>query len=696
MKWRTFLPILILLLLGRAGSAQTESDTIVAFLIKSINQAPASIALSESLIQTKDSIETIIRESANDSLRAAGCLMLANFYLELVRDFRKAELFFDSVLVLASPYGTGQLITDAYWGKGNIHFDMGNYVKSINAYQAAYESLEISNEPPEQRNLGQARLLVNLGALFTLINDLEEGQSYYLRSVPKQEESHDSTSLAITYFNISYVFSDMKEWEKSLEYARKSLPYATKGYYHNIVNYCRVASLCMLLNKWQEAEEMLRKAERAFQTFDPNSKYQHLVKLVYFGTWGQYHAYHKNMPLADRMFTDAYVQATLQKDPYWVAVQARDLGLFYLSRGQDAKGKRFLTTALEVAQAFNYMPQVLTIFSDLSAAEKKQGNLEGALQYRDRQISYYDSLIRRQNQNRIMLNDARFQAERKQNEIIQLTKDNEIQRLKAKQNTTITYALACIMVMLAFSGSVVYRNLKHKQHLLEQQEQLQKQKINELENEKQLLASEAVIKGQEEERGRLAKDLHDGLGGLLSGVKYTLANMKSHVVLDADHALIFERSLDMLDHSIAELRRVAHNMMPEVLVKFGLAEAVKSYCESLDQSGVFKIDFQVLGDIDRLDSQQEILLYRIVQELLNNVARHASASHVLVQLARHGQQLAITVEDNGKGFNTGQVTQSAGAGWANIRSRIDYLKGKLDVQSTPGKGTSVHITIDHV
>ncbi len=692
MKWGMVL--MLLLFLGRMGFAQNESDTIVSFLIKSIKDAPASIALDKPLLKTKDSIENLIRQSANDSLRAAACLTLAHFYLQQVRDFNKAEIFYDSVLVLAAHYQTSQLITDAHWGKGNIHYDMGNYVKSINAYQAAYESLEISSEPPDTRKLLQARLLVNLGALYTLINELEEGQLYYLRSVPGQEQSHDSTSLAITYFNISYVFSDMKEWEKSLEYARKSLAYSTKDSYHNIVNYCRVAALCLQLNKRQEAEEMLHKAELSFQTFDTNSTYQHLVQLVYFGTWGQYYAYRKNIPWAQRMFTNAYVQATLQKDPYWVAVQARDLGLFYLSQGDAAQGKKFLTIALEVAQAFNYMPQVLTIFSDLSAAEKKQGNLNGALQYRDRQISYYDSLIRQQNQNRIMLNDARFQAERKQNEITQLTKDNEIQRLKARQNTTITYALAGIMVLLAFSGTVVYRNLKHKQHLLEQHEQIQKQKITELENEKQLLASEAVIKGQEDERGRLAKDLHDGLGGLLSGVKFSLANMKSNVVLDAEHALLFERSLNMLDHSIAELRRVAHNMMPEVLVKFGLDEAIKSYCEELDKSGVFKIDFQTLGNIGRFDSQQEILLYRIVQELLNNVARHASASHVLVQLARQGQQLAITVEDNGKGFDTNQVLHSAGAGWANIRSRIDYLKGKLDVQSTPGKGTSVYITID--
>jgi two-component system NarL family sensor kinase len=163
--------------------------------------------------------------------------------------------------------------------------------------------------------------------------------------------------------------------------------------------------------------------------------------------------------------------------------------------------------------------------------------------------------------------------------------------------------------------------------------------------------------------------------------------------LDADSALVFERSLDMLDHSISELRRVAHNMMPEVLVKFGLSEALKSYCASLSESQLFKNDFQSIDMENRLASNTEIFIYRIVQELLNNAAKHAKATQVLVQLARQNDEISITVEDDGVGFDTATIKNATGAGWANIQSRIEYLKGKLDVQSSAGKGTSVHIII---
>ncbi|NOS57127.1 MAG: hypothetical protein HOP37_12845 [Cyclobacteriaceae bacterium] len=133
--------------------------------------------------------------------------------------------------------------------------------------------------------------------------------------------------------------------------------------------------------------------------------------------------------------------------------------------------------------------------------------------------------------------------------------------------------------------------------------------------------------------------------------------------------------------------------MPEVLIRFGLSEALKSYCDHLAQSKIYTIDFQSINLTDRLQKNTEIFVYRIVQELLNNISKHAQATQVLVQLARQANELNITVEDNGIGMTSEEVNLSTGAGWINIRSRVEYLKGELDIQSSPGRGTSVHIII---
>ena len=152
-----------------------------------------------------------------------------------------------------------------------------------------------------------------------------------------------------------------------------------------------------------------------------------------------------------------------------------------------------------------------------------------------------------------------------------------------------------------------------------------------------------------------------------------------------------ERSLDMIDTSIKELRRVAHNMMPEMLIKFGLDEALKEYTNSIAATKLLTVKYQSFGMQERLENSSEIIIYRIVQELLNNVLKHASASEVLVQLIREQKRLNVLVEDNGRGFETSLSENNKGAGWPNIRSRVDYLKGQLDIHSEMGKGTSVSI-----
>jgi signal transduction histidine kinase len=139
-------------------------------------------------------------------------------------------------------------------------------------------------------------------------------------------------------------------------------------------------------------------------------------------------------------------------------------------------------------------------------------------------------------------------------------------------------------------------------------------------------------------------------------------------------------------------------MMPEALVKFGLDTALSDFCNDINQSGVVRVTYQSIGleGTTTLSQTIAIAVYRIVQELLNNVMKHASAKSVIVQVSKTNDNIAITVEDDGKGFDPLILKGAKGMGWNNIESRIAYLKGKLDVQSEPGKGTSVLIEFKNV
>ena len=207
-------------------------------------------------------------------------------------------------------------------------------------------------------------------------------------------------------------------------------------------------------------------------------------------------------------------------------------------------------------------------------------------------------------------------------------------------------------------------------------------------------ATEAVLKGQEDERSRIAKDLHDGLGGLLSGVKYSLSNMKENVLLSSENALSFERTIDMLDSGIKELRRVSHNMMPENLVKFGLDTALKDYCSAITKTKALQVSYSSFGMEEfQANTNISVTVYRVIQELINNTMKHAGATASIVQLSKDEHKLHITVEDNGKGFDKNIENTSKSMGLRNLKNRVNYLKGKMEINSDD-QGTAINIELN--
>jgi signal transduction histidine kinase len=164
------------------------------------------------------------------------------------------------------------------------------------------------------------------------------------------------------------------------------------------------------------------------------------------------------------------------------------------------------------------------------------------------------------------------------------------------------------------------------------------------------------------------------------------------MVMTPENAITFERTIDMLDSSIREMRRVAYNMMPEALLKFGLDAALRDFCAEINLTGTIQITYQSFGLKDKMIEQSKtITVYRIIQELINNTMKHSGASEMLVQLSMNDNQISITVEDNGKGFEVSKLENANGIGWRNIKNRVDFMKGTLDIYSAENKGTSVLI-----
>ena len=360
----------------------------------------------------------------------------------------------------------------------------------------------------------------------------------------------------------------------------------------------------------------------------------------------------------------------------------------------------------DMTEAKKYAEQSLTAAKEDGHKETMAGALAGMAEYYNKtgnQSEAYKSLLKATILNDSVLTEANikqantlaaiYENGKKEKEIAQLQSDTKIQAATVKQKTLLNTIFIIVLAAVLFTAFLLFRNFKHTQTLNAQRQLIQQQKISELEKEKQLMTVEAMLKGQEEERTRLAKDLHDGLGGMLSGVKISFSNMKENMIMDATNLAVFEKSISQLDNTIEELRKVSHNLMPEALAKFGLKSAVKDFCESVQVQGNTKIICEQLGTERALGNKGDINVYRIIQELVNNAVKYAEAAQIVVQLTKTPNKVMITVEDDGKGFDLTTLEKSSGIGLTNIKHRVNYLNGTMEINSKPGDGTTVNIEL---
>ncbi len=631
-----------------------------------------------------DSLKRLADRAASDSQRLDHLKIYAARLCEY--DSLKGVQLFETIIGEARQRGYLLLAADMMLERGIIHYNRGNYFASI-ASDEATEKAYLPLPESKRRTWGLAAVQNNLGIAYSLFNDLPLAQQYYQRAIGQFEKLRDSSALITTWFNMAFLYIDIQDWQTAANFLQRSVDHYRSNAEqanHNafIQSRARQAAILFRLRRMGEGQRILLEAESTLSRF-----YFQLAHIYCLNARGEYHAALGQWPQALQQHMQGYQLSLQYADPYYVADEAWAVGRAFSSLNQTDSAKWYLQKALDVAKQYNYMPKVKFILREIATDFARRGQYQQAWQAALQLANYSDTVVVRQNHDRLLLNEARYNNQVQVQRISSLEKTTLEQSISIRKKSLLNYVLIAATVVLITVSALGYRNYKQKQ-------QLQQQQIEQLETDKQLLAAEALMRGEEQERTRLAKDLHDGLGGMLSGVKFSFQHMRDNLVMTPDNQAAFERSLDMLNSSINELRRVAHNMMPESLVKFGLDAALSDFCSSVTDSGALEVRYQSLHLQQASVSQQlSIAVYRIVQELLSNVLKHAAATHALVQVSMQNQVLQITVEDDGKGFDKQQLADSKGMGWNNIRSRIDYLQGKMDIRSAPGEGTSVFIEL---
>lgn len=594
-------------------------------------------------------------------------------------------LIYESALKLSEQLKYMRGIISYYTNATFVYNLMGRYDTALTLNLRSVEIAKAFGNPERL-----AACLGNVGASYVMLEQKEKAIEIYHQIIPLFEKLPVSINRGVIFENLSVLYNDINQPAKGKEFGIQAVAIYRK--FNN--DYGLASALNNLSNtytslgEYNKALDCLKEA--LYIARSTNNQYGLMMTLLNLGNVG--------LDMNDFTSIRTYAEDALQlsrklNDPISEIIALRGLGIHYFNMNNAKEAEKYTIESLQLALKNNSLKHIGKAYSVLSSIAILKKDFRASNEYAIKSDSIARVIMNESIAKNIQNLEAQYETQKKENQIKQLQQEAEIKDLSIKKNTLVNAILVGAFAAMLIIALLARYSYQQKKKLLTQENSVKEARIAQLESEKLILAGEAVIKGQEEERGRLAKDLHDGLGGMLSGVKFSLSNMRSNVVLDADSMLVFERSLDMLDHSIAELRRVAHNMMPEVLVRFGLPEALKSYCESLRSSQLFKIDYQTVGTIERLPDKVEIFIFRIVQELLNNTIKHAQASHVLVQLARDEHEVTITVEDDGVGFNPDIPKSSAGAGLTSIKSRVDYLKGKMDIKSGAGQGTSVHIHI---
>jgi signal transduction histidine kinase len=562
-------------------------------------------------------------------------------------DYKKAVLTFDSASALWRNSNAPNYAM-ALNRKGTAQMYNSEYYNALVTY---FESLPIFEKLADRNN--SARVLNNIGLVYESIGDWTNAMQYGRKSLLIKLQMKDSLGIANSYGNIGNVLFSLGKIDSCIYYQQVSLAINTA-----LDNKAGISNALGAIGNCYREKKM------------PDSSIAYL----------------------NRAFELSNQLGNVENN----AAVVNNLAVSYLQKND-------LVKCLHYAQMVaGFVPQITDkeflheYYNLMYRYYEKKGDISNAYKYLKILSTVDDSLyVERTN---IQSEKLSVSYEYKQKNLEdKITFEQQLntseKRTTAQKNR---FIIAALLLLLTGSLAAIWYNrvklLEKKNQVAEQNTLLKEQQIRELENEKQLLVSHSIMQGQEDERSRLAKDLHDGLGGLLTGVKHSIVNMKERFILTKDHVAGFEKSLAMIDLSMQELRRIAQNMMPEALAKFGLEEAIKDYCAGVS-NGPTSVHFESFGESSELDSTAEIMIYRIIQELVNNACKHAAATEVVVQLIKGPDWVRINVEDDGKGFDTAMLKASKGVGWGSIQNRVDYLQGNIDIKSEAGSGTSVSIEL---
>jgi len=492
---------------------------------------------------------------------------------------------------------------------------------------------------------------------------------YFLDALKIYEQLNYKNEIASSYNSISMVYQSKYQLALAEEYAKKSFDMITtqKPNTSQLSIYHNMANIYGMQAKYSDALKMdsigLVLCNQLNAQYSKSMFYDNMSNCYYYSNeFDKSIEYHSKAISIDSIFNNKKQLG----DSYC------NLGAVYEAKKETDNAIKYYLKSIENCKAADYKLGVKNAYQLLATLYSSIHQPELAYQALLNSISIKDSIINEKTENKIVELRTLYEMEKKQQQIIQ-------QNLKISRRNILIGTLFVIFILSIFTYVLLINRYK-----LKQDKKLQIELFKE--EEKRTLA---ILESEENERQRIARELHDGVGQLLSATKLNLSAVYSNT-----SNLKILQSLTVLDESIKEIRNISHNLLPDVLLKYGLISAIDKFVQKINQTNQLNVQFECNGfEESSLNNTEKLMMYRIIQESVNNTIKYAHANEVMIQLSADEREISLMVQDNGKGFDIKNINTNSGIGFKNMQLRTEFLKGKIDIESSINNGTTIFIEI---
>jgi len=660
----------------------TYQLTLIFLLVASCNFTGNRNDLETENIFMADSLLTSTGNTRLDSLlRIVATSSQDTNLARLYYDIGDEYFYYKRNLDIAKEYylKTKTLSEKLKWNEGIFQYTRGisGYYQEIGLIDSAIivnkDMLELAKR--EKNDQWIAVTLGNLGISYSKKGWPQSALECYLEVIPVFENLYDKYRVGHLYYLIGVVYEKLCLYDEQLLYSEKAIEiYNEKPdtliRLGILFNY---ASALMRKREIDKAEFFLNESQRILTLYN----YTNYLHLLY-----QYFA-DLEMIRYDFDKAEIYYQKKLEfvQELYATNDYNACLGLaqIELYKGNYKKAEEYANKALELVINIKMGEDKRRCYLVFSYIELARNNYSKSFYYRQIGDSIWNSQIATMAISNAKEMEAKYETEKKELKITALENEKRMMRT--------IFLLGGIVLLLILTFFIfLWRWNVQKKRNAEQQHQLAKIRIKQLEQEKQLVATQSLLEGETNERSRLARDLHDGLGGMLTNVKINMLEVKKDVVSEKTEMQHLDMAIELIDKSVREMRRVAHHLMPDTLSRFGLKPAIHDFCLSIPS-----VQFTYYGDESRINPQLEIIIYIAILELINNALKHANCKKIAVQIVQETDRISFNVQDDGCGFDPETVQE--GMGMQNIRNRVAAYNGNIYIDSRLGEGTEVNVEL---